>query len=58
MFFLYAALMLIDMGIFALMAMKYKYVEKDEDGQDSIEFPPSPKNGIDNKGYKGNENNL
>lgn len=58
MFFLYAALMLIDMGIFALMAMNYKYVEKDEDSQDSIEFPPIQKNGIDNKGYKGNENNI
>lgn len=55
MFFLYGALMLIDIGIFALMAMRYKYVEKDEDSESSIEIPQTHVNGNDNKGYRGNE---
>lgn len=58
MFFLYSALMLIDIGIFALMAMRYKYVVKDEDSQDSIEVAPIQKNGIDNKAYKGNDDHI
>lgn len=45
-FFLYAALMLIDMVIFALMAMRYKYVKQgdtvtEDDGIENIAFSKS-----------------
>ncbi|KAI5737613.1 hypothetical protein M8J76_015062 [Diaphorina citri] len=30
-FLLFASLMVVDMGVFALLAMRYKYVEEDED---------------------------
>jgi hypothetical protein len=63
-FFLFAGLMLVDMGIFAIMAMKYKYVEIPEEEDDekikSNEFAlkkanSSERNGIDNTTFKGDE---
>lgn len=53
-FFLYAALMLIDMGIFSLMAMRYKYVEKEDSssGDDNMDLDPVKENGIDNPDFK------
>jgi hypothetical protein len=63
-FFLFAGLMLVDMGIFALMAMKYKYVEvpkeEDEEENNSKEIPlkerkSSEKNGSVNKAFSGDE---
>jgi hypothetical protein len=54
--------MLVDMGIFAFMAMKYKYVEiPEEDDEEEIknnglplkETKSSEKNGIDNTTFKG-----
>ncbi|XP_021917359.1 peptide transporter family 1 isoform X3 [Zootermopsis nevadensis] len=63
-FFLFAGLMLVDMAIFSLMAMKYKYVEvpkaEDEDESKSGELALketqfSKKNGIDNTSFKGDE---
>ena len=57
--------MLVDMGIFAFMAMKYKYVEMPEEEEDeeenkSKEIPlkerkSSEKNGSVNKAFSGDE---
>jgi len=64
-FFLFAGLMLVDMAIFAFMAMKYKYVElpeeeEDEEENKSKEIPlkerkSSEKNGSVNKAFSGDE---
>lgn len=63
-FFLFAGLMLVDMGIFALMAMKYKYVKmpeaEDEEVNKSKDVPlkerkSSERNGIVNKTFSGDE---
>lgn len=58
-FFLYAGLMLVDMLIFALMAMKYKYVEKggadssifDNTEDDFSATKKSDAEGAENKGF-------
>lgn len=44
--------MALDMIVFALMAMRYKYVEKDDDseGYDMSDTKPKPE-GVDNNGY-------
>ena len=56
--------MLVDMGIFALMAMSYKYVEmpkeEDEEETDSKDIPlkdkqSTEKNGNVNKAFSGDE---
>lgn len=56
--------MLVDMGIFALMAMKYKYVKmpeaEDEEVNTSKDVPlkerkSSERNGIVNKTFSGDE---
>lgn len=46
--------MLVDMGIFSLMAMKYKYVEKEDSSSDGgdIDLNPAKENGIDNPDFK------
>ncbi|GFG30408.1 hypothetical protein Cfor_05861 [Coptotermes formosanus] len=63
-FFLFAGLMLVDMGVFAFMAMKYKYVEiaeeDDEEETKSKDFPlkerkASERNGSINKSFTGDE---
>jgi hypothetical protein len=56
--------MLVDMAIFAFMAMKYKYVEiPEEEGEEESkssdialkEAKFSEENGIDNKTFEGDE---
>jgi hypothetical protein len=56
--------MLVDMGVFAFMAMKYKYVEiaeeDDEEETKSKDFPlkerkASERNGSINKSFTGDE---
>ncbi|XP_069688351.1 peptide transporter family 1 isoform X3 [Periplaneta americana] len=65
-FLLFAGLMLVDMAIFAYMAMRYKYVEtpreeeeEDEEGKRNglpmKERKMSEKNGVDNAMFKGDE---
>lgn len=63
-FFLFAGLMLVDMGIFAYMAMQYKYVEtpeeEDEEENKSKDFPleerkSSERNGSINKTFTGDD---
>ncbi|KAF2882325.1 hypothetical protein ILUMI_23849 [Ignelater luminosus] len=49
-FFLYAGLMLLDMAVFSLMAVRYKYVEKEETSED-LNMPPVKQNGIDNAAF-------
>lgn len=50
-FFLYAALMGVDMVIFALMAMRYKYVVKEESSVE-MESEGAVENGVDNPNFK------
>ncbi|XP_071054882.1 peptide transporter family 1 isoform X2 [Onthophagus taurus] len=51
-FFLYAGLMIVDMFIFALMAMRYKYVVKEESDSEVSSADQLPdKSGIENKGF-------
>lgn len=64
-FFLFAGLMLVDMGIFAFMALKYKYVENPEEEDDEEENKinglalkeanSSERNGIQNSTFKNDE---
>lgn len=64
-FFLFAGLMLVDMGIFAFMALKYKYVENPEEEDDEEESKinglalkeanSSERNGIQNSTFKNDE---
>ncbi|GJQ78756.1 hypothetical protein Trydic_g2790 [Trypoxylus dichotomus] len=48
-FFLYCGVMVLDMIIFAFMAMRYKYVDPHRDDQDSIIYDKN--GGIDNKAF-------
>ena len=49
--------MLIDMAIFSLMAMRYKYVEKKDDDSvnegngNDVDLVPQKRNGIDNASF-------
>lgn len=64
-FFLFAGLMIVDMGIFTFMALKYKYVEipeeEDDGGESQInglalkETKSSVRNGIQNSTFKNDE---
>ncbi|PSN44089.1 Peptide transporter family 1 [Blattella germanica] len=64
-FFLFAGLMVVDMGIFAFMAMKYKYVEQPKEGDDEENMKTdsvplsdktiNEKSGMDNTAYKNDE---
>lgn len=46
--------MLVDMAIFSLMAMRYKYVEKEDSsiGGGDMDLDPVKENGIDNPDFK------
>lgn len=45
--------MLVDMGIFSLMAMRYKYVEKEDSSTgDDMDLDAVKENGIDNPDFK------
>lgn len=46
--------MLVDMGIFTLMAMRYKYVEKEESSSGDMDMDPVKENGTDNPAFKKN----
>ncbi|XP_017780844.1 PREDICTED: peptide transporter family 1-like isoform X2 [Nicrophorus vespilloides] len=51
-FWLYSGLMVIDMVIFSLMAMRYKYIEKEGDeDSDAVKASDSEALGLDNKAY-------
>lgn len=57
-FFLYAGIMMADIVLFAFMASRYKYVEKDEDDSDLDMKPIEDKKdqkGIDNDGFINNK---
>lgn len=47
--------MLVDMAIFTLMAMRYKYVEKEDSSTGGdMDLDPVKENGIDNPDFKKN----
>ncbi|XP_047115520.1 solute carrier family 15 member 1 isoform X1 [Schistocerca piceifrons] len=56
-FFLFAGLMIADMAIFALMAMRYKYVEplSQNDDMQMISTQEGEKQGIDNQVFKNDD---
>ncbi|XP_072396367.1 peptide transporter family 1-like isoform X1 [Diabrotica undecimpunctata] len=61
-FFLYCGLMVADMLIFSFMAMRYKYIKKEESPPSSESVPIETKanstNGIDNPSFVKSSNNI
>lgn len=56
MFFVYAGLMALDTGLFAIFAMRYKYVKKEQDFESEQDVIIDNKDEIhDNKGFDKDE---
>nr|CAH7727461.1 unnamed protein product [Callosobruchus chinensis] len=58
-FFLYTALMVVDMGLFGFLAMRYKYViPEDSETEELQEDVKSSSNGIENTSFQTNDAKL
>lgn len=57
-FFLYAGIMIVDMLLFVVMAMQYKYVKKEENGNEDLDLGDQKGIGFDNLGFTKSKTDL